>query len=149
MARSPGQEVAAALGVLLQRSFRSALYGELTRDMGPGVDEATYPVLSGLERVGSCSAADLATAIGLDRSGVSRRASRLERAGLICRVADPSDARAVLLVLTDTGRSTVATMRKRLVSRINASFAGWPEGQAEAFASGLRRFIDQGPFSTT
>ena len=67
--------IADALGVLIQRSFRERLYGRLTYGIGPGVDARTHLVLSGLARVGSRRAADLAGVIGLDRSGVSRRAS--------------------------------------------------------------------------
>jgi DNA-binding MarR family transcriptional regulator len=141
-----GPEVADALGALLRRGFRARLYSELTEGIGEGIDEVTYPVLSGLARAGPRSAADLAAEIGLDRSGVSRRASRLEEAGLLHRVADPSDGRSVLLVLTDSGASAVTVMRRRLSSRIEASMSTWPRAEAEAFARGLRRFVDEGPF---
>jgi DNA-binding MarR family transcriptional regulator len=146
MTRSTARDVAGALGILVQRSFRSRLYEKLTAGIGPGVDETTYPVLSGLERVGPCSSAELAGAIGLDRSGVSRRSSRLEEGGLLIRVSDPDDARATLLVLSENGKSAVSTMRRRLVDLIDASMEPWPEGQAEAFAAGLQRFVEDGPF---
>jgi hypothetical protein len=57
-----GEQVADALGRILRRSSRSRLYGELTADLGPAVDEATYPVLSGLGRFGPLSAAGQAVA---------------------------------------------------------------------------------------
>ncbi|MFJ6135605.1 MarR family winged helix-turn-helix transcriptional regulator [Kitasatospora sp. NPDC092286] len=132
---------------MLKRGTRTHLYRQLTEGLGEAVDEATYPVLSGLARTGARSAAELATEIGLDRSGVSRRASRLEAAGLLRREADPGDQRATLLALTPAGHDAVSVMRRRLAGRITATLASWPPGEAEAFTRGLRRFVEQGPFT--
>ena len=79
----------------------------------------TYPVISALARFGPLSAAQLSEETGIDRSVVSRRATRLEAAGLVERTPDPCDGRAVLLVLTEAGTQ---------------------------FAGHLRRFAEQGPF---
>jgi len=141
-----GQEIAESLGRLIQRGTRSGLYAALVEDVADGLDENAYPVLSGLARTGPRNAADLAAVIGLDRSGVSRHASRLEAAGLVRREADPADRRSVLLVLTDEGAAAVREMRGRFAERVAAALAAWPPGEAEAFARGLRRFTDEGPF---
>ncbi|MFF9312404.1 MarR family winged helix-turn-helix transcriptional regulator [Streptomyces sp. NPDC014748] len=142
-----GQEIADALGVLLRRTTRTRLHRKLTEGMGEALDELTYPVLSALARIGPCSAADLAPEVGLDRSGVTRRASRLEDAGLIRREPDPKDRRAQLLVLTEPGLRAVAELRARLADQIMTSLSGWPPGEAEAFARGLHRFTREGPFT--
>ena len=139
----PGESVSEALGTLLRRDTRARLYGMLTEGLGPAVDPVTYPVLSGLVRTGPRSAAGLADEIGLDRSGVTRRASRLEEAGLLRREEDPRDQRVTLLVLTDAGESTVETMRRRLAARLQARFDQWPAGQAAAFAESLQRFVSE------
>src|SRR5438093_1162313 len=104
MPNDVGHEIADALGALLKRGTRAQLYERLTAGLGEAVDKTTYPVLSGLARTGPCSAADLAGEIGLDRSGVTRRATRLEEAGLLRREPDPDDRRATLLALTETGQ---------------------------------------------
>jgi DNA-binding MarR family transcriptional regulator len=137
-----GAEVAEALGTLLLRSTRAGLYRHLTE--GLGLDEAAYPVLSGLARTGPRSAAALAGEVGLDRSGVSRHATRLEAASLIRRQPDPSDGRAALLILTEKGEHAVTAMRNRLADRIALTLADWPPGEAAAFARGLRRFAEEG-----
>lgn len=147
MNNETGHEIADALGDLLKRTLRAGLYRALTEDLGEAVDEVTYPVLSGLARTGPRSAADLAADVGLDRSGVSRRASRLEAAGLVRREQDPTDRRAVLLTLTPRGARTVEIMRQRLASRIEASLDSWPPEEARSFAAHLRRFVDEGPFA--
>ncbi len=67
-----GAQVAAAIAELLRKQTRQGIYAELTDGLGPEIDPATYPVLSALARWGPCSAATLATEIGLDRSVTSR-----------------------------------------------------------------------------
>ncbi|MFI1100564.1 MarR family winged helix-turn-helix transcriptional regulator [Streptomyces melanogenes] len=142
-----GQEIADALGILLRRTTRAQLHKQLTTGMGEGVDEVTYPVLSALARTGPRSAADLAPEVGIDRSGVTRRASRLEAAGLVRRETDPHDRRAHLLILTERGQLAVTELRTRLAAHITASLSSWPPGEAEAFAHQLRRFTAEGPFA--
>ncbi|MFD7451122.1 MarR family winged helix-turn-helix transcriptional regulator [Kitasatospora sp. NPDC059827] len=146
MTNPTGHEIAEALGLLLRRSTRTGLHAQLTDGLGEAVDELTYPVLSGLARTGPCSAADLGREIGLDRTTVTRRADRLEEAGLLRREADPGDRRATLLVLTDRGQDAVRATRQRLAARIEDSLASWPADDARAFARLLRTFVDEGPF---
>ncbi|WP_369373429.1 MarR family winged helix-turn-helix transcriptional regulator [Streptomyces sp. cg36] len=147
MENEVGHEIADALGVLLRRTTRAQLHRQLTEGMGEAVDEVTYPVLSALARTGPRSAAELAPDVGIDRSGVTRRATRLEAAGLVRREPDPDDRRAQLLVLTEHGRRTVAELRERLAAHITAGLADWPPGEAEAFAQRLRHFTAEGPFT--
>ncbi|MGW2253214.1 MarR family winged helix-turn-helix transcriptional regulator [Kitasatospora sp. NPDC001660] len=147
MPNDVGHQIADALGTLLRRDTRAQLYQRLTDDLGEAVDETTYPVLSGLARTGPRSAADLAGEIGLDRSGVTRRATRLEEAGLLRREPDPHDRRATLLALTATGRRAVETTRQRLATHIEACLASWPPGEAQTFARQLHRFVTTGPFA--
>lgn len=146
MENTVGLEIADALGLLLRRSARAHLYQDLTVEIAEGLDELTYPVLSGLARTGPRSAADLAPEVGLDRSGVTRRASQLESAGLVRREPDPADRRASLLLLTDAGERAVAATRSRLAARIAASLDSWPPEEARAFARQLHRFTMDGPF---
>jgi DNA-binding MarR family transcriptional regulator len=143
---TPGTEVAEALGLLLSRSARARLYGRLTADLESALDEATYPVISGLARFGPVPAARLAEEIGLDRSVVSRHADRLARAGLLERRDDPADRRAALLVLTDSGQRAVGEMRRRLAGAFDDYLATWPPEEAERFAAAFRRFAEHGPF---
>ena len=143
---TPGSEIAEAFGLLLSRSTRARLYGALTAGLDSALDEATYPVISGLARFGTRSAAQLAEEIGLDRSVVSRHAARLTQAGLLERAEDPADRRATLLVLTAAGQQVVRQMRERLAGAFDEYLATWPEEEARRFAASLRRFAEHGPF---
>lgn len=131
---------------MLRRATRERLYGRLTAGLDDSLDEATYPVISGLARLGPRSAAQLAEDIGIDRSVVSRHAARLARAGLVKRLPDPSDGRAVLLALTVPGDRAVREMRRRLADTLDDYLAAWPPGEAQRFAVSLRRFAEHGPW---
>jgi DNA-binding MarR family transcriptional regulator len=139
---SPGERVAAQLGRLLLRSTRRGLYDQLVAEVD-GVDATTYPVLSGLARVGPTTATRLAAEIGLDRTVTTRYASKLADAGLLRRIADPDDARAAQLELTAAGERAVATTRRALHATIDGILATWTPAEAAAFAQALERFTDQ------
>ncbi|MFT3851718.1 MAG: MarR family transcriptional regulator [Ilumatobacteraceae bacterium] len=142
---TPGEQLAEVLGLLLHRGTRAHLYASLTEGIDPTVDEATYPVLSGIARFGPCNAASLAHDIGLDRSVVSRHASRLERGGLLLRTPDPDDRRSTLLSLSEPGREAVAAMRRRLATIFDDHLATWPPAEAREFTTRLHRFVAEGP----
>src|SRR6202012_3727665 len=105
------------------------------------LDEATYPVISGLDRYGPRSASQLAEDIGLDRSVVSRHASRLAAARRSERLPQPSARRAVLLALTGAARRAVEQMRRRLAATLDEYLARWPAGEAARVGAPLRRGI--------
>ncbi|MFG2147114.1 MarR family winged helix-turn-helix transcriptional regulator [Streptomyces sp. NPDC048696] len=133
--------VAAAIGALTLRATRAGLYGRLTSGVA-GVDATTYPVLSGLARVGPATATKLAEAIGMDRTVTTRYATRLQEAGLITRRPDPADARATRLALTDEGERAIAALRGAMESFLAEEMATWPPGEAAAFAMRLERLTE-------
>jgi DNA-binding MarR family transcriptional regulator len=139
---TPGARIGAALGTLLLRGNRALLYERLT-DGVPGVDETSYPVLSGLARHGPCTASTLATVIGLDRTVTTRYASRLQAEGLLARLPDPLDRRATRLELTERGEQTVAVLRARLAGTLDGLLSGWAPEDAARFAADLERFTDR------
>lgn len=141
LARDLGQ----ALGQLLLRRNRSMLYNAVLDSAPPGVDRQTYRVLSGLARLGPQSAARLAEEIGVDRSGASRYADRLEDAGLLERRPDPDDGRATLLTLTPAGHDAVAVLRDALTRHLADRIADWPDWQAQALIDGIRLLLDPPP----
>jgi len=134
-----GARVEAQLGRLLLRSTRTYLYDQLVTGVD-GVDATTYPVLSGLARVGPTTATELAAAIGLDRTATTRYASRLQDAGLLRRAADDLDRRAIRLELTQAGHQAIATMRRSLSQVFDDMLSTWPRTEAEQFATALERF---------
>lgn len=141
--RSTGRDLEQALGQFLQRRNRAKIYDGMLAHAPEGVDKHNYPVLSGLGRVGSSTAAQLAAEIGLDRSRVSRHADRFEAMGLIRREADPHDARGTLLILTAKGRKVIDALRGGLAEYLDGIIEDWPEGLADSVIDGLNRLVGE------
>jgi DNA-binding MarR family transcriptional regulator len=64
---------------------------------------------------------DLAERVSLSASGITRLLDGLEKAGLVARVACPTDRRAVHAVLTDEGRARLERARESHVAQIEAA----------------------------
>ena len=57
-------------------------------------------------------------------SGKSTASARLAELGLVSRVADPSDARAVLIDITPAGRELLAQLREARAETVRPLLAG-------------------------
>jgi DNA-binding MarR family transcriptional regulator len=140
------EDVAAELTRLLNRLMlpanRGALCAPVIAVAPAGVDTQTYPVLNTLASVGPVTVARLAEAVGIDRSGTSRYADRLQDAGLIKRTTDPLDRRATLLSLTPKGARVIGKLNATLTGHLRDLTATWPDGAAEALAQGLELLLD-------
>ncbi len=85
---------------------------------------------------------ELARAVILSRSGLTRLVDRLERAGLLCREPDPADRRGSFAVLTEEG----VAMRKKMwpiYARGIAEHFGrhLTDEEAQAITRSLKRVI--------
>ncbi|MEX5721238.1 MarR family winged helix-turn-helix transcriptional regulator [Geodermatophilus maliterrae] len=75
-----------------------------------GLTRADFDVLATLRRAGTpegLSPGRLTAALMLSSGGMTSRLDRLERAGHLVRTPDPTDRRALLVRLTDSGRALV------------------------------------------
>ncbi|PPJ30903.1 MarR family transcriptional regulator [Nocardia nova] len=75
-----------------------------------GLQRGEFDVLAALRRSGEpfeLTPSVLADTLMLSRAGMTGRLDRLESAGLVRRIADPADRRAVRVALTEAGRARV------------------------------------------
>lgn len=75
-----------------------------------GLSRAEWRVLAHLAAEGPASVREIHAHVDLDKSRVSRAATRLEGEGLISKEEHPSDGRLVTLALTDAGRAVMAEL---------------------------------------
>ncbi|WP_224387642.1 MarR family winged helix-turn-helix transcriptional regulator [Pseudonocardia sp. ICBG1293] len=138
---TPEHRCADALGLLLLRDTRTGLHASLTGGID-GLDATTYPVLSGLARLGDgVTTTELASAVGLDRSVTSRHVGALVGHGLLRRRPHGDDARAVAVELTAAGRAAVERTRSRLDARLADLLAGLDPAEADRFATVLEGVV--------
>jgi DNA-binding MarR family transcriptional regulator len=116
-------ELAAWRGLL---RVHAALVRELDAELEArhGLPLSSYDVLVNLaeapdQRMRMC---DLADAVLLSRSGLSRLVDRLEREGLIRRASCPSDARGAFAVLTERGRGRLREARPTHLDGVRRRF---------------------------
>ena len=80
---------------------------------------------------------DIACALGVSASAVSRAVATVEALGYIARQPDPVDARASLLSLTPAGVQFLADQHREHARRVAAVLDGWDDAKARQVLQGL------------
>ena len=109
-------------------------------DQQNSLDRAAYLLLNRLEREGPVGVKALAQAMGIDSSTVTRQVAPLVEGGLVDRVPNPNDGRAVLLALSGLGRERLYQVREARQALMRELLADWTEEEREQFTSLLTRF---------
>lgn len=132
-----GQEAAVELFSSLTTLVRTTrAHGQRTRELG-----ATGTALGVLKtlQLGDARPGDLATSLQVVPSVISRTVAPLELEGLVERKADPNDARASLLGLTELGRSRLRHVQELYVEQLRQAFDSWSDQEAEQATEVLER----------
>ncbi|GAA4681639.1 MarR family winged helix-turn-helix transcriptional regulator [Frondihabitans cladoniiphilus] len=95
-----------------------------------------------------CRAIDVAAALRLNRSTVSRQVGDLTGLGLV-RTADEPKGRGQVLELTPRGDELLATSLRANQQALAARLEGWTDDEIDVLARGLERFNAADPRSTT
>lgn len=106
---------------------------------GLRLEVAGVHVIGRLATLGPVRLTELAGALGLDPSSVSRQVSAVERAGYVRREADPDDGRATRLVLTDKGHQAAASVQEKRAQALKVLTPGWSDSDHEELAALLAR----------
>ena len=128
-ARRPGGQKLTPLELGAWREFLH-VHAVLTRELDEelrrahGLPLSSYDVLVNLESAPDrqMRMSELADAVLLSRSGLTRLVERLEREGLLSRADCPSDARGSLAVLTHAGSARLAQARKTHLRGVRERF---------------------------
>lgn len=93
------------IGVLFKQT-RDAMWAAMARALGEAGLEFTFSQYITLKRLadGLSSPGDLARAVDIHPGAMTRLLDQLEKRGLIRRLADPDDRRALRVELTETGQ---------------------------------------------
>jgi DNA-binding MarR family transcriptional regulator len=133
-----------------------AVIGKLSRRLRPtaaaasaGLTPTRVSVLLSVVRGGAVRLSELAESEGINPTMLSRVVSDLAEAGLIERLSDEGDKRAVWVQVTAAGRGLAERMRRERTDAVKLALAGLSEGKRrsietavpalEALADELRR----------
>ncbi len=112
----------AVIGLLMQAGRRLR-----TRHPEDQVDPSTFPLAKQLMCHEAMRLSDLAAAVELDASTVSRQVKQLEYRGIVERTPDPEDGRASLIRITPEGRQVMHDGIRRRFERIKSVLEPWDE----------------------
>jgi len=103
------------------------------------LDLTAYPLVSTVGWRGAMRPSALSAALHLDRSTVSRQIDAAARLGLLERVPDPDDARAVTVRLTADAQARMDALKAARTERWRAALATWPPGDIAELTRLLRQ----------
>jgi DNA-binding MarR family transcriptional regulator len=106
---------------------------------GIRVEPAGMHVVGRLAVLGPVRLTELAAALSLDPSSVSRQVTAVERLGYVRREPDPSDGRATRLVLTDKGQQAAASVQAERASALALLTHDWSDADLRELAIRLAR----------
>ena len=131
-----------ALTTVVRHANLPRLRARMLEASGVMIDPAAYPVLRQVATLGAVRVGDLARALVVDVSTVSRQVRQLEQAGFVSRREDSSDGRVSMVALTRQGgrvMEQVGLARRALLDEV---MAGWPPEEQEMFGDLLGRFAE-------
>ncbi|WP_223694938.1 MarR family winged helix-turn-helix transcriptional regulator [Leifsonia poae] len=114
----------------------------LARRVGYDLDPTSIVAITVLARDGAIRPSDLAERLHVGASAVSKIAARLGAETLVEKTADPDDARATLLRLTEHGRDVVASLIDTGDAMMADLLSDWSADERARFTSLLERFRD-------
>lgn len=98
---------------------------------------------------GSRGMADLASALGVEKAGVTGLVDRAERLGLVAREPVPGDRRALRVILTEEGKKAAGAFTADASAAIAGLAACLSPAEADAFLSGIARINESCGASVT
>lgn len=105
------------------------------------VTPVQYAVLSVLHRKKPLDQVSVAAEVGIDRNNAADVIRRLERRGLIERVASPTDRRAKVSRITDEGRRFVEAAHGAMERAQNRLISSLPQQDADRLMELLRKLM--------
>lgn len=119
---------------------------DMAREVDPRLEPTAYPLVVTLAYGEPQRVSELAMALYLDKSTVSRQIDGLARLGLVERLPDPDDARARLVTLTTEGKNIISEQQERRHERTREVLHRWRDGDVRELTRLLRQALETGLF---
>src|SRR5258705_13816187 len=133
-----------SIGGLLGR-VKLAMAGALDAELAPlDITAAQFVILKSIAAGEADSASGLCKGMSYDPGAMTRMLDRLERRGLVRRVAHPNDRRASNLELTAEGKAVYPKLQAAGMKVLNRFLRGFTREEARQLESFLQRMLENG-----
>ncbi len=125
----------------------AALLRSLMRELGAGLQDQALDLplaqlrVCGVLRTGPRSMSALSRELGVSLSAVTQIADRLERAGMVTRIAKGTDRRVRRLELTERGETIMRLHDQARVERLSAALAKLNDAKRQEAAAALQTLV--------
>ncbi len=139
--RAETYRVEDSVGFMITR-LRATIFATVDREVAPwGVSSAQAAILIYIAHGRGDRAADLARDYSYDTGSMTRMIDRLVRKGLLRRVRDADDRRAIRLELTAKGRSLTERLPAVAARSLNALLRGFSRAELNQLKGLLGRML--------
>jgi DNA-binding MarR family transcriptional regulator len=126
------------VGVMVRRIRR--VIGERARAVHPDLAPSSYLMLAYVAEYGPLRGSEIADQFDIDKGAVSRQVSHLTELGLLARVTDPDDGRAMLVSVSADGRARLDEVSRHRRKWLDERLGDWSEADLTGLVSALGRY---------
>ena len=126
------------VGVMVRRIRR--VIGERARAVHPDLAPSSYLMLAYVAENGPLRASAIAEQFDMDKGAISRQVTHLTELGLLDRVSDPDDRRALLVSVSDDGRSRLVDVARHRRKWLDERLGEWTLQDLTGFVDALGRY---------
>jgi DNA-binding MarR family transcriptional regulator len=126
------------VGAMVRRIKR--VIAARARAVHPELAPASYLMLAYVAEKGTMRASGIAEQFDMDKGAISRHVTHLTELGLLERVSDPEDGRAMLVSVSADGRTRLADVAQHRRKWLDERLGDWTEAELSGFVASLGRY---------
>ncbi len=123
------------VSVMVRRIRR--VIADRARAVHPDLAPSSYLMLTFVADGGPLRASEIAEQFAIDKGAISRQLAHLTELGLLERVSDPEDGRAMLVSASDDGRRRLADVAQHRRKWLDERLGEWSEADLTGFVAAL------------
>ncbi len=131
-----------AVRLFFQTIKRPRYWARVTTYSGVNIDRPSAVILQSLvaNKTARCRVQDLAIQLGIEAPSVTRKTKELEQAGLVRRITDSHDRRAIDLQVTANGRTVAKHLWKAQRAIMSHALGQWQPTERQQFVKLFQKF---------
>jgi DNA-binding MarR family transcriptional regulator len=124
---------------VMVRRIRRVIH-DRARAVHPDLAPASYLMLTYVAEKGPLRASEMVQEFDIDKGAISRQVTHLTDLGLLDRVIDPDDGRAMLVSLSEEGRRRLVEVAQQRRRWLDEQLGDWSDAELSGFVGALGRY---------